>query len=101
MRSTIQPTKGTIMAETQTDPTETAQTEQPEVSQNFVQRAANKHPRLAKAVAVTGAALSIVGIATVARTVRSNKGHLEAAGEHLSEAGSEFVATVDPASPEV
>lgn len=89
------------MAETEPTTIETAPTEQPtEVSQNFVQKLANKHPRTARVVAVTGVVLSAVGVACVARTVRSNKDHLEAAGEHASTAVSELTATLDPASPE-
>lgn len=87
------------MAETDTNTEETA-TEQPEVSQNFVQKLANKHPRTAKVLAFTGLATTAIAVATVARTVRSNKDHLEAAGQHASEAVSELTATVDPASPE-
>lgn len=88
------------MAETQTDPTETAQTEQAEVSPNFVQKFTNRHPRVAKVLAITGVATTAIAVTTVVRTVRSNKDHLDAAGEHLSEAASELTATVDPASPE-
>ena len=88
------------MAETEPTTEETAPTEQPEVSQNFVQKLVNRFPRTAKVAAISGAALSVVGVTTVVRTVRSNQDHLDAAGEHASEAVSELAATVDPMSQE-
>jgi hypothetical protein len=87
------------MAETDTT-FEPAQSEQPEVSENFVQKLANRHPRTAKVLAITGVVTTAITVAGIVRTVRSNKDHLEAAGEHASEAMSELAATVDPASPE-
>ena len=59
-----------------------------------------KHPRASKVVAITGATLAAVGVVQVARTVKSNKGHLEAAGDHAVAALDELSSTVDPASPE-
>lgn len=89
------------MAESEPTTIETVATdEQPEVSQNFVQKLANKHPRTARVVTYTGAVLSVVGVACVARTVRGRRDHLSAAKEHASEAVSELTATLDPASPE-
>ena len=84
---------------TQPETTETTSTDEVVVEPNFVQKFATNHPRTAKVVAITGAVLSVGGVAIVANTVRKNKSHVDAAVDHLSEATAELSNAVSP-SPE-
>ncbi len=68
------------------------------VEPNFVQKFVNKHPRIAKVLAITGGVLAVAGTATVANTARKNKPHLDAAANHVIEAGSELSNAVSPTS---
>lgn len=83
---------------TQTTP-ETTSTDKVEVEPNFVQKFANKFPRAAKAVAITGGVLVIGGTAVTANTMRKNKHHLDAAADEARGALNEFSNAVSP-SPE-
>lgn len=64
--------------------------------QNFV----NKHPRAAKVTAIIGAVTTAAGALHFARTVHSNKEHLELAGAHASDALDELAATTSPDATE-
>lgn len=90
------------MAETQSQTaTETISAESEETpTPNRMQSFVINHPRISKIAAVTGAVAAAVGVVTIARTVQSNKGHLENAADHASAGLGELAATVDPASPE-
>lgn len=69
------------------------------VEPSRLRRLALNHPRTARVLATGVVAVAIVGTALVANTVRKNKAHLNAAGEHLSEAATEISNAVSP-SPE-
>lgn len=71
---------------------------QPEAEPTRLQNFVAKHPRATKIVAITGAVSSVVGVVCVAKTVKSNKAHLELAGENAKEVLHELSATVDPAT---
>lgn len=66
------------------------------VEQNFVQRFANRRPRAAKIIAITGAALAAVSTVTVARTAAKNRSHVDTALNHVAEAGQELSQAVSP-----
>lgn len=90
-----------------TDPTTTASTDaqtaqEAQVVQkdNFVVRFTNNHPRAAKVLAITGGIGTAVGAALLVGTVKSNKDHLDSAGEHAKEAVSELGASVTPGDTE-
>jgi hypothetical protein len=65
-----------------------------------IQRFAINHPRAAKALAIIGVAGTALGAALLTSTVRSNKPHVDAAKDHILEAGNEAVAAVTPQSAE-
>ncbi len=90
------------MAENKQTTPETIVPDEPviEIAPTRLQAFVTRHPKAAKVVAITGAGLAAVGVVQVARTVKANKSHLEAAGEHMSEAASELSSSVTPASPE-
>lgn len=85
---------------TENNPTPATETSDVEVvvEENFVQKFVNKHPRLAKVVAITGGVLAVGGVATVANTARKNSHHLDNAGNLVLEAGSELSNAVSPTS---
>lgn len=87
----------------QNSSTETPETTAPEaevvVEPNRLQKFVIKHPRTAKVVAITGATLAVVGTAVTANTMRKNRHHLDAAADHVLEAGHELSESVSP-SPE-
>jgi len=86
---------------TETNPTPATETESNDdvvVEPNFVQKFVNKHPRAAKVVAIIGGVAAVGGTATVINTARKNKHHLDAAADHVLEAGSELSNAVSPTS---
>lgn len=87
------------MAETTTQTTDVPSTES-EVSPTRLQRLVTKYPRISKIVAVSGVVAAGVGVLSVARTVKRNKGHLDNAVGHAEAGLGELAATVDPMSPE-
>lgn len=80
----------------QTDPTDATVEAEVVVEQNFVQRFANRRPRAAKIIAITGAVLAAAGTLTVANTARKNSHHVDNALDHVVEAGSELSQAVSP-----
>lgn len=68
------------------------------VEQNFVQKFANKHPRAAKWIAIIGGTVAVGGGLTVANTMRKNSDHIDAAKDHVLEAGRELSDAVSPTS---
>lgn len=87
-------------AQTPEQPTEATITDQPENAPTRLQVFVNKHPRAAKVVAIVGAVTTAVGAVQITRTVRSNKEHLELAGDHASAALDELAATTSPDATE-
>lgn len=87
---------------TENNPTATTETNEPTaevvVEQNFVQKFVNTRPRLAKVVAITGAALAVAGVGTVVNTALKNSHHLDNAGALALEAGQELSNAVSPTS---
>lgn len=69
-----------------------------EEKQNFVSRFAVKHPRVAKVAAITGGVTAVAGVLLTANTVRKNRNHLIAAGDHAKEALTELSTSVSPAT---
>lgn len=67
------------------------------VEENFVQKFANKRPRLAKYIAIIGGVVAGAATLTVANTMRKNSDHIDAAKDHVLEAGSELSNAVSPA----
>lgn len=68
------------------------------VEQNFAQKFANKHPRATKYIAIVGGVLVAGSTLTLANTVRKNSTHVDAAKDHLLEAGRELSDAVSPTS---
>lgn len=83
---------------TQTTP-DAPSTDDNAVELNRLQKFVLNRPRAAKAVAIIGGAIAVVGTATVANTMRKNQHHLEAAADEAKGALTEFSNAVSP-SPE-
>lgn len=84
------------MTEINETPVPDVPAEETEVQQNFVTRLAVKHPRTARVVALTGAAVAVGGVLLTANTVKKNRQHLVAAGESASDAISHISDAVSP-----
>lgn len=67
-----------------------------EVKQNFVSRFAVKHPRTAKVAAIVGSVTAVASVLTIANTVKKNRSHLEAAGDHAKGVLTEISDAVSP-----
>lgn len=65
-----------------------------------LQRFVFNKPRTARALAIIGAAGTALGAVLLTATVRSNRNHVEAAKDHVLEAGQEAVAAVTPSAQE-
>lgn len=83
-----------------TDQTQTQTPETPaaevEVEPTRLEKIVTKHPRAARVVAITGGVLAAVGVGVVATNLKKNKHHIDAAGAHVLEAGSEISEAVSP-----
>lgn len=89
--------KENTMSETSPETTvdEDTQTEV-EVAPTRLQAFVNNHPRAAKAVAITGGVLAVAGGIQFTRTLRANKDHLTAAGDHVHGALDELSNAASP-----
>jgi hypothetical protein len=86
------------MAETATQtPSHVVVTEE---KPSFLQRFAQSHPKTSRVIAIILAVFGVAGALTVAKTVRSNKAHLESAGDPATEALDELSSSVSPTDPE-
>jgi DNA-binding IclR family transcriptional regulator len=89
--------KENIMTDQPTTPaTDAAQPEVVEENPSLWTKFNNKYPRAARVATIGGVVVAVLAVGTVANTVRKNKEHLDAAGEHLSEAASELSSAVSP-----
>jgi hypothetical protein len=82
--------------QTPTNVPDAAPADEAVVNQNFLSKFAAKHPRTARALAITGVVVAVVSVATVSNTVRKNKEHLSNAAEEAQDAIRELSAAVSP-----
>lgn len=64
----------------------------------WLQDKVNRHPRAAKAVAITGAVLSAIGVVQVGRTINANRSQLDSAATNAGELMSDLGQSVTPQS---
>ena len=84
---------------TQPTPAETT-VETELVKQSRWQSFQSKHPRAAKATAITAVVMAAVGVRQTVKTVQANRPHVRSARENLAEAGQDLAAAVTPQSPQ-
>lgn len=65
-----------------------------------IQRFVINHPRASRVLALIGLGGTTLGAVMLTATVKANKRHVDAAKDHVLEAGSEAVAAVSPTSQE-
>lgn len=65
-----------------------------------IQRFVINHPRASRVLAIIGAGGTAVGAILLTATVKAKKHHVDAAKDHVLEAGHELSAAVNPASQE-
>lgn len=88
------------MAENNTQTPDAVPTDDAVVVPTRLQTFVINHPRAAKAVAIAGAAGTAVGVALFAKTLQTNKDHLDAAADHAKEALNELSTSAVPQDPE-
>lgn len=65
-----------------------------------LQRFVINHPRASRVLAIIGVGGTALGAALLTSTVKSRKHHVDAAKDHIVEAGHELSAAVSPTSQE-
>ena len=68
------------------------------IEPDWLQKFVILHPRAARVIVIVGGLTTALSVGTVSNTMRKNRAHLDAAGEHLSLAASELSSAVFPVS---